>query len=448
MIKKYKLFLICFGAIILLFLSSSSVFALEINYYPPIPWYTTPSANCTGSDCLPIYISYWFGFLVYIAGGLAAISFVVGAVQLIMSVESPEAHSSATDRMKGSILGLILTLSAFIILQTINPSLVTPILTPLPGVAGLFYQKGSELKPAPLDEESSSNIPSGYNELIYKCSEDGGGTGPIRIIWKFPKPNFQGNDANYSGVVVVRKSCGETEPITGIGSYRTAFETPGVYFCLGGCNGDMCSGFMSAASTTSGQISEPFKNKIRGIMMVNDIPNNIRYGAILHQSDDPERGGICSRPIIDPDQINITRTCTNVTMPVSSANLFIWNGKTPETSGDGIELYSEPFGWNSGAKAGKKFITKDIIRNSFESQTQLLLFNYLGVDRPEEYIQSYTNFQQRPGSIRINGKYLVALYAEDFYCQVFDENEVPNLDKREFVVMQNKVDYVNIIPTK
>jgi hypothetical protein len=385
--------------------------------------------------------------LVYIAGILALISFVIGAIQLIMSVENPEAHSNATDRMKGSILGLVLTLSAFIILRTINISLITPVLTPLPGVAGIFYTNGSEVKSTPIEESNASNIPSGYEQLIYKCSEGGSGIGPTLLIWKFPKTNFQGNDANYSGVIVVRKNCGEVEPLANIGSFKTSFESPGVYYCLGGCNGDMCSGYISGANMTGGQLSEPFKNKIKAVMMVNDIANNVRYGTILHQGNDPERGGMCSGPTIDLNNIDKTRTCLDVTFPVSSASLFVWNGKTPETSGDGIEFYSEPFGWNSGAKAGKSFLDKNIIRNFWWSESQRLIFDYTNVDRPQEYTQSYINFQQHPGSIRIKGNYFVIIYSQNFYCQVF-KKDVPNLNEMEFVAVQNKIDYIDVIPTK
>ena len=118
--NRYLLFLI----FIVAFLSLSGGFAnaLEVTSYPPIPGLVAPSSNCTGNDCLSIYVSYWFGLLVYIAGFLALISFTVGAVGYIISSENPTSSGNAKDRMKGSVLGLILTLSAFLILKTINLS--------------------------------------------------------------------------------------------------------------------------------------------------------------------------------------------------------------------------------------------------------------------------------------------------------------------------------------
>src|SRR3989344_5618632 len=129
--KKYTLFIF----IILLLLGSASfVFALEARY-PRVPG--LPAV--TGTSELGDYIGYFFGLGMYLAGVLAVVSFAVGAIQLIMAASSPEMEKEGKDRMKGSLLGLFLTLSAFIILQTINPSFITPSLTPLPGVEGIFY---------------------------------------------------------------------------------------------------------------------------------------------------------------------------------------------------------------------------------------------------------------------------------------------------------------------
>jgi hypothetical protein len=250
-------FLIFISVLLLFYICSSSfVFALEVKY---------PSVlglpAITDNSGLPDYVKYFFGLGMALAGLIAIISFTIGAIQLIMSASSPEVETNAKDRIKGSVLGLVLTVSAFIILRTINLSLVTPTLTSLPGSAGIFYQSGQNLSPAPIEEANASNIPAGYGSLIYKCSESGGGTGPSLFIWKFPKANFQGNDANYSGVSVVEKTCGQTESLSGIGSFKTAFKDYGVYYFLE----SGCSGYMSGANIGSGMLFEPFKNNVKSI---------------------------------------------------------------------------------------------------------------------------------------------------------------------------------------
>lgn len=447
--KYYKFVFFIFILLIFLY-SGSSVFALEAKY-PPVPGLPRITNNSELGD----YIGYFFGLGMMAAGILAVISFAIGAIQLIMAASSPEMEKDGKDRMKGSLLGLVLTVSAFLILRTINPSFITPTLTPLPGVEGVFYFNGSDEKPAPISEANAANIPPGYNQIFYKCSNM---NSPALLIWKFPQKNFEG----YQGAVVVRKTCNSLEPIGGIGSFKMAFETPGVYFCLGGCSGDMCSGYMSEANISSGQVPEPFRDNTKSIMVVNDVNNDIRYGAMFHDSEDPTRGGFCSLPLFHTN-ISQQRYCMGGIPVSSSVNIFVWNGKTPETSGDGIEFYSEPFGWDSGAKAGKCFLSQKsnqnndtlcknlgLIGNYWDDNAQKLSFDYTNVDRPPEYKQLYANFRQHPGSIRVKGSYLVVLSSmvgQNSYCQTFLE-DTPNLNEMEFIAAGNNVDIVDVMPIK
>jgi len=206
MSKNHKNIVI-FSAIILLLTASSSVFALEAKY-PVIPMLPPVTDDSDLSD----YVGYFFGLAMYIAGILAVISFTIGAIQVIASASSPEAEKDGKDRMKGAVLGLVLTLSAFVILQTINPEFITPTLTPLPGVAGIFYTKGDleDLKAAPMEETNvpgSETIKKGYDKIYYKCAE---GADPFKVppllIWKFPQPGLEeGNNLVGGGVTVVSK---------------------------------------------------------------------------------------------------------------------------------------------------------------------------------------------------------------------------------------------------
>jgi len=143
MIKKIKNKYLLFLAFLVVLLFGDAGFvhaALEVTY-PSIPL-LAPNPP-TASSTLPQYIAYWFGLLIGVAGILALISFTVGAVQLIASFDSAEAASNAKDRMKGSVLGLVLTLASFIIMQTINPNLVSLTLVPPPA------QTISNLPPQP-----------------------------------------------------------------------------------------------------------------------------------------------------------------------------------------------------------------------------------------------------------------------------------------------------------
>src|SRR3989344_4102013 len=166
MMKKHKYLLAFFAATLLLSLSANFTSALEIkpSDYPRIPF----AQPITENSDLPQYIAYFFALGVYLAGALVVISLAIGSIRLITSAGNPEAIGDAKERIIGAILGLVLTVYSVIILRTINPTFITPTLTPLPGGAGVFYSNGteSEEKPAPDEEPDTSSIPAGYNKII------------------------------------------------------------------------------------------------------------------------------------------------------------------------------------------------------------------------------------------------------------------------------------------
>jgi len=118
--KKNKHLLLSAFFIVFIFWGTNSALALEVNL------------GLGNNPTLPQYVTFIFSWLIGIAGALALISFTIGAIGLINP--NVEAHSDAKDRMKGAVLGLVLTLASFIILNTINPALTTPTLTPLPPI--------------------------------------------------------------------------------------------------------------------------------------------------------------------------------------------------------------------------------------------------------------------------------------------------------------------------
>lgn len=446
MTKKHQYFSIVFAIILLLSLSISFAFALEIKPtdYPNIPFAPTITEN---SD-LPQYASYFFALGIYLAGALAVISLVIGGIQLIFSSVSPEARSNAIDRIKNAILGLMLTLSSFIILQTINPNLTTIKLTPLVAGTGIFYTNGIDEKPAPKNAEpDTSSIPAGYETIIYKCAGSGAGQGPVLLIWKFPEKNF----GRYKEATMERKKCGETTSVN-TPSFKTSFEAPGVYYFTGtGCNG-----FMSQAHfSNTPNIEEPFKSEMKSVQIINDTKNNIRYGVILHKEINFR--GDCSLPY---EANQIERICLNIPSdipsPMSSANIFMLNKDKPETSGNGAVFYSKPFGYKTGANSGYFALSPSNIGTFWRSKPDKIDFsdsyNYINVSEEEKNLCG--NFENCSGSIQIQGNYLSVLYAKQpqsqspYYCQVFDK-DVPNLKEEEVIAVQGrKLDLIYVIPIK
>jgi len=411
------------------------------------------------------------------------------------------------DRIKGAVLGLVLTMASFVIIRTINTNLITPSLTPLPGVQGVFYTNGKEKKPVGIEVSDVANrgedlIKNGFNSIIYDCKDDS--LAPALLIWEFPNKGLEAGNPDYKGVRVMRKFCGGTEPISGLGSFRMAFETPGVYYCLGGCSNSACSGYMSSANTTSqDKIADAFREKIKGVLIVNN--KNTRYGVIFHETIGLTNGGFCSYPILNTGN---TSRCEPVNVSASAANIFVLNLNEGNntSSGDGVDFYSEPYGWDTGASAGFYNIQNYEISNNnyLNSRADEMCFNYKNVDQPDSYkykcyheeeskcevqdnmcdpengdadclpgetcsIYTYScvgendevfcsdtaceTFQDCPGSIKIKGSYMVDLYSQigndgPVYCQTFTK-DVPNLKTQSIIAPGTLyLSGVYIIPTK
>ncbi|MCX6720860.1 MAG: hypothetical protein NTW11_03580 [Candidatus Staskawiczbacteria bacterium] len=451
MTKKIKnsYLLLFFFLVAFIILSTGVASALEIKNYPVIPG--LPNLNTATPD-IASYVKYFFGLLVFIAGILSLISFTIGAVGLINP--NVEAHGDAKDRMKGAVIGLALTLVSFIIINTINPALTNPSLTPLPPTAGVFYSNGTDTQPVGQTVSDVSTRPTGYDSIIYKCSASGPGTGPALLIWEYPKASFIGTDGGYAGVVTKRIVCGASENISASGSFQWDYERAGVYYCRGGCNGNMCSGYMSVANTNSydGNIDDTFNGKISGVRIVNNPTAGLYYGVIFHQMSAPQKGGQCQAPIINLAEDN-TGECFGINKQnnTSAADIFVLD-KSPTSSSDGVNFFSEPFGADRESKSGYYMMSDSEIRSAsnYLHDPQDMEFVYTNFSAvPEEYIIHNIWFSNHPGSIDINGNYLVALYSGVSYCQTFSANQiVKNLETEPVTGPQSDVlTGIYVIPT-
>jgi len=108
---------------ILFLLFGLGVFAqreLEIQY-PTVPGATTPT-TVEGTQ-LPDYVKYLFNFAIIIAGAVAFGVIVWGGVRWLTSAGDPSKLKDAKDQIFAAFLGLIILLSSYLILTTINPQL-------------------------------------------------------------------------------------------------------------------------------------------------------------------------------------------------------------------------------------------------------------------------------------------------------------------------------------
>ncbi len=124
--NRLLLWLFVFLALTLIFIFTPEadkqlIFAQELEVdYPDIPGAGTP----TPSTSLPDYVKYIFNFSLIVAGLVAFGALVYGGMRYLTSAGTPAAMSLAKEQIFAGFLSLVILLSSYIILTTINPQLV------------------------------------------------------------------------------------------------------------------------------------------------------------------------------------------------------------------------------------------------------------------------------------------------------------------------------------
>ena len=239
MFKKIKNKSLLFIIFLTIFLSlGTTVLALEVE-----------GIGLTNDSSIGELVGYLFKIIISIGITLATVSFAIGAIGLISP--NPEAHNDAKDRMKGALLGIFLLATSFVIINQINDKLTTLTLTALPDASGVFLTGGNS-KPmgCPTSVLNTEEI-SGYTEIKYTCKNK---DDPKILVWKFNNKNLEWGADDLSSVDVTTLACDGTTGV-GSGSFRWAYETPGVYFFMDAG----CSKYAINAYTTSvNSVGRPF----------------------------------------------------------------------------------------------------------------------------------------------------------------------------------------------
>jgi len=86
---------------------------------------SNPCTNPAAPGCSPgNYISGFYSFALMIGGLLAFGAIVFGGVKYMTAVGNPSAQSEGRAWIESALLGLLLLVGAYLILNTINPNLV------------------------------------------------------------------------------------------------------------------------------------------------------------------------------------------------------------------------------------------------------------------------------------------------------------------------------------
>ena len=125
-----KLFLLII--LLVTFGFSFKVFALEVTW-PDSP--LSPGFTLTDQSTLTDLVRYFYEWGIFIGGLAVLISLLIGGFLYLTSVGNPTRMSEAKDRIFSAIIGLVLLLAIYLILNTINPELTVLTLNPLGGVS-------------------------------------------------------------------------------------------------------------------------------------------------------------------------------------------------------------------------------------------------------------------------------------------------------------------------
>ncbi len=99
-----------------------AVDAVRLNLtYPTFPG--APDINLEENQSLSSIVAWLYTMIVGISGLAAFVMIVWGGVQWMTSAGNPTKTSDAKDRIQKALLGLLLILASFLILQVINPEL-------------------------------------------------------------------------------------------------------------------------------------------------------------------------------------------------------------------------------------------------------------------------------------------------------------------------------------
>lgn len=209
--KKQKLLLIL-TSFLLLFACFSFVFALETEY---------PDAGgdkITETTTFSQYVRYLFNFSIALAGIIAFGVMVFSGIKIITSPDQPETVKDARTKIIGAFLGIIILLSSYLILTTLNPQLSVLDLKEIKPTSGVYLtdDKGKDHYIADSSTDvgfnatavkfisSSAELLAVYDASENKVDNTGVGSGgafsgrSIYFLWNkpgiylYPKLNFLG----------------------------------------------------------------------------------------------------------------------------------------------------------------------------------------------------------------------------------------------------------------
>jgi hypothetical protein len=385
--------------------------------YPAVPGVQTPMTTKTA---LPDYLRYVFTFAIIISGLVAFGAMIYGGFLYLTSAGDPSKLSNAKDQVIASFLGLIIILSSFLILNTINPQLVLPT-EPLlePASAGIYaYVKGDcfdetdnvyddpVLISEPEVPDLSERLPKDQdnNPQSLQCIKFLSKKEDLTVLI-YPEKEYGGDPKSYED------DPGQTLNVTGA-SMKLNYHYPGVYlYASKDCKGEKYGEDYVIYQTSSATLPE-FNDKTRSIKFLygDKDPKSGKYrtqfAAILHEHEN----FMGKAMLYDQDQGDANCRSVPDNLSVSSITVYL----KPMFDKDGNEIIV-----GQGVRLwGDKNYTKEKDEYVLPSETE-----YYGNNTEVPDIEKKTKgSNDKISSIWIDGHYVALLFEDANYggkCEVF-----------------------------
>jgi len=292
---------------------------LEIDY----PSFNLLQAPTTVKTLLPNYVKYIIVFGIAASGLIIFGSLLYAGFLYMTSSGNPATLKDSRSRMLSSFLGIIILLSSYLILNTINPNLIELKIERANTGGAVFIDSGAK------QYETMTNVPD-FSET--------GISAPVRVEFLGEGlevvPCLNKNNFDRSNCEVIYPT------ITVNGSFpsnakaaKLIWKIPGVYLY----DQTNYRGEIRVYNTSSGSLDQ-FNNKAESVSILNFVDSlnlelDRRFGAILHDGE----GYKDSCKFIWEN----TNTLSDWNNKAGALTVFKYKGTMPP-EGDGVQFYNEP----------------------------------------------------------------------------------------------------------
>ena len=437
---------------------------LEI-HYPEVSGAERPTTTKT---FLPAYIEYIFTWAIIIAGLLAFFALVYGGILYLTSAGNPSKMSDAREQIIAGFLGLIILLSSFLILNTIDPQLVILEKPKLEqAIRGIYAYVGlgcaDEIENYYDDKViiTQTHIPEISKWLPKDENKKNQSLKCIEFISKpenltvniFSDPNYGGTKKSYGSEsndvdIIVTKGTPVNISESGL-SMTLDYYLPGVYLYS---NSDTCGRTaidgkeiedikIKLYKGSSATLPE-FDNQTRSIKFIyGDWDNDekiykSKYSAILHEHEN----FMGQAMLFDQNErecLSLSENLTknpNAPTDIGVSSITVYQKPIGDPIGNGVKFYEGKgmqgkYLADDDEKGDDKDITGDgyYKNNGLEKDLDIKLTVKNPPPPDGDGLPSEENFDNRATSMEMRGNYIALLFEHSNYkgdCEIFTKRNI------------------------